>query len=361
VKIAIIGTRGIPNNYGGFEQFAQYLSLDLVKHGFDVWVYNSHNHPHKEKIWNGVNIIHCYDPEDTIGTVGQFIYDFNCIRDCRKRGFDIILQLGYTSNSIWHRMLPKIPKIVTNMDGLEWKRTKYSPMVRRFLMYAEKLAVISSDVLIADSKPIQEHLQSKYKRESVFIPYGTFQFENPDITILSKYGVEAGKYFMCIARMQSDNHIEEIIKGVNMSRSTYPLLIFGSTKNRYGKKLRKKYSSQTIRFMESEYDIEILNNLRYFCYGYFHGHSAGGTNPSLLEAMASYSMICAHNNVFNKSVLEKNAIYFDTPQDIASHINNDRFTIDKEKFVNKNYLKTRELYNHQNISKKYINTFETIV
>ncbi|MBD0285886.1 MAG: DUF1972 domain-containing protein, partial [Flavisolibacter sp.] len=96
MHIGIIGTRGIPNNYGGFEQCAEYLAAGLVKRGFRVSVYNSHNHPYQEKEWKGVNIIHCYDPEYKWGTAGQFVYDLNCIRDARKRSFDIILQLGYT-------------------------------------------------------------------------------------------------------------------------------------------------------------------------------------------------------------------------------------------------------------------------
>ena len=93
MKIAIIGTRGIPNNYGGFEQFAEYLSIGLVNQGHEVFVYNSHNHPYKDDRFNGVNIIHCYDPEYLIGTTGQFIYDLNCIINSRKQDVDIVLQL----------------------------------------------------------------------------------------------------------------------------------------------------------------------------------------------------------------------------------------------------------------------------
>ena len=95
------------NFYGGFEQFAQYLSEGLVKAGHTVFVYNSHLHPYQEKSWNGVNLVHCYDPEEKIGPSGQFIYDLNCILDSRKRDFDIILQLGYTSSSVWNWLFPK--------------------------------------------------------------------------------------------------------------------------------------------------------------------------------------------------------------------------------------------------------------
>ena len=101
MHIGIIGTRGIPNNYGGFEQFAEYLSLGLIERGLKVSVYNTHDHPYQENNWNGVNIIHCQNPEQRMGTIGQFVYDLNCILDCRKKRFDVILQLGYTSSSVW--------------------------------------------------------------------------------------------------------------------------------------------------------------------------------------------------------------------------------------------------------------------
>ena len=179
MKIGIIGTRGIPNYYGGFEQFAEYLSVDLVKAGHEVFVYNSHSHPFQESNWNGVNIIHCNDPEDKMGTAGQFIYDLNCILDSRKRKFDIILQLGYTSSSIWGWLLPSKSIIVTNMDGLEWKRSKYSKPVQKFLQFAEYLGVKFSDHLIADSVGIQSYLKEKYKKDSVYIPYGANVFNSP--------------------------------------------------------------------------------------------------------------------------------------------------------------------------------------
>ena len=125
MKIAILGTRGMPNNYGGFEQFAEYLSVGLVNNGHEVFVYNSHNHPYKKNIWNGVNIIHCYDPEYLIGTPGQFIYDLNCIVNCRKYNFDIILQFGCTSSSFWSRIMPHKSILVANMNGIEWKQSKF--------------------------------------------------------------------------------------------------------------------------------------------------------------------------------------------------------------------------------------------
>jgi len=133
MKIGILGSRGIPNQYGGFEECAEQLAARLVKKGHAVTVYSSHTHPIKVNSWKGVRIARIWDPEKQLGTAGQFIYDFFGILDSHKRNYDIILQLGYTSSGIWQAFLPRKSRIVTNMDGLEWKRAKYSKTVQQFL------------------------------------------------------------------------------------------------------------------------------------------------------------------------------------------------------------------------------------
>src|ERR1043166_5688819 len=159
-----MGTRGIPNRYGGFEQLAEYLSQSLTQKGHEVFVYNPNYHPYKKEKWNEVNIIHCNDPENKYGTFGQFFYDRNSINDARKRNFDVLLHLGYTSDSIWYRKWPKKSINIVNMDGLEWKRSKYNFLIKRFLKWAESLAVKNAQVLIADSPGIQEYLSDTYNK-----------------------------------------------------------------------------------------------------------------------------------------------------------------------------------------------------
>src|ERR1044071_7073691 len=141
MKIGIMGTRGIPNNYGGFEQLAEYLSAGLAQKGHEVYVYNPHYHPYKESSWGKVNIIHCIDRQRSIGTVAQFFYDLACIKDARKRKYDILLHLGYTSDSIWWKKWPKQSVNIVNMDGMEWSREKYNRITRKFLKRAERLAI----------------------------------------------------------------------------------------------------------------------------------------------------------------------------------------------------------------------------
>lgn len=318
MKVAIIGTRGVPNNYGGFEQFAEYLSLSLVANGHEVIVYNPHNHSYMDNKWKGVQIRHQYDPEYKIGTVGQFIYDLNCIWDARKQKCDVILQLGYTSSSIWSFLFPKNAVIVTNMDGLEWKRSKYSPIVRKFLKFAERLAAKYSDVLVSDSIGIKNYLWEKYRLESHFIPYGATLFSNPDKKKLEKMNLLEQEYDVLIARMEPENNVEVILDGICIADLPRHMIVVGNAENKFGKKLKQKYAHKAnIRFVGPIYDIDFLNNLRYYSNIYFHGHSVGGTNPSLLEAMASSALICAHNNIFNKAILGDNAYYFNSSSDVA--------------------------------------------
>ncbi len=361
MKLAILGTRGIPNHYGGFEQFAQYLSRGLVELGVEVWVYNSHDHFYSDNSWQGVNIIHCYDPEFAIGASGQFIYDLNCILDARKRKFDIILQLGYTTSTIWHWLMPKNSIVVTNMDGIEWKRSKYSKPLQKFIKYAEGLAVKSSDMLISDSTAIQAYLSKEYSSSSVFIPYGAEIFTNPNPSILKEWNVKPFEYFLVIARMQPDNHVEEIVKGILNSSTRFPLLIIGNTQNKHGKILSQKYKDERVRFLGSIFDIELLNQLRYHCHCYFHGHSAGGTNPSLLEAMAASAPICAHSNPFNKSVLENEAFYFSNHNDIFELVNSNAILISREKLIKANTNKIVEKYSWDSIIKNYFFSFKSLL
>ncbi len=354
MKVGILGSRGIPNQYGGFEQFAGHLALGLLKRGVEVWVYCSDSHPIKNTTWNGINRILCRDPEDKIGRAGQFFYDFNCINDSRKRNFDIIYQLGYTSNSVWFRRLPDGPAVVTNMDGLEWKRSKYSPLVRRFLKYAEKLAVISSDALIADSKEIAKHLRTVYNANSTFIPYGAELFENPNEDSVKNEGLKPFNYHLLIARMQPDNHIEEIIQGVINSNTDTPLLVVGNTDNSFGKYLMKNYRDDKIKFGGAIFNKDLLNNLRHFSTLYFHGHSAGGTNPSLLEAMAANAWICAHDNQFNREVLRENAFYFKSSDDITNILNHlETKESLRNKFTSINRKTIEEKYNWESIIERY--------
>lgn len=319
MKIAFISTRGIPNNYGGFEQFTEYISVGLVRRGHEVVVYSPHFHPYREPDYKGVRIKHIYSPEKWIGSsVGSFFYDFLSLHDAlKKEKFDIIYEAGYTSivpAYIWFNVKRiKYPLFTTNMDGLEYKRTKFNRWVQKFVFWEERMAVKHSHFLIADNMGIHDYYKEKYGKESKFLAYGADIHEDYDEDILKEFGLEADGYFIVVARLEPENNLFMAIEGY-LASGQYgkrPLVIVGKTNTPYGKHLVERYGGdRNIRFVGGIYDFRKLNSIRYYSYAYFHGHSVGGTNPSLLEAMASGCFILAHDNIFNRAVLGENALYY---------------------------------------------------
>lgn len=319
MKIAFISTRGISNNYGGFEQFAEYISVGLVRRGHEVVVYSPHFHPYREPDYKGVRIKHIYSPEKWMGSsVGSFFYDFLSLRDAlKKEKFDIIYEAGYTSivpAYIWFNVKRiKYPLFTTNMDGLEYKRTKFNKWVQKFVFWEERMAVKHSHYLIADNMGIRDYYKEKYGKESKFLAYGADVHEDYDVDVLKEYGLEAGGYFIVVARLEPENNLFMAIEGYLASNQygKHPLVVVGKTNTPYGKYLMERYGrDRNIRFVGGIYDFRKLNSIRHYSYACFHGHSVGGTNPSLLEAMASGCFILAHDNIFNRAVLGENALYY---------------------------------------------------
>jgi glycosyltransferase involved in cell wall biosynthesis len=362
LKIAILGTRGIPNNYGGFEQFAEHLSPGLIQKGHDVYVYCPHNHAYREDLYKSVKLLHIHNPESYTGTFGMFIYDLLCILDARKRKFDLIYQLGYTSSSVWWRLMPRDSLVVTNMDGLEWKRSKYNRAVKRFLRYAEKLAIQKSHHLVADSKGIQGYIGHTYRRKSTYLPYGAEVFNKPDPSGLAKYGVIPFRYNLVISRLVPENSIEIILQGAEAAGGGCPLLVVGNHDNGFGRILKKKFgTSSSIIFLPGEYEPDNLNNLRHFCRMYFHGHTVGGTNPSLLEAMGAGAMICAQKNEFNYAVLGETGYYFESVNDVKKFMELEISVITRQTRAIENREKIRHSFSWSHIIDGYDTLFRSLL
>ena len=359
MKIGILGTRGIPNAYGGFEQFAQYLALGLQKKGHEVYVYNSSEHPYRDKVWNGVHIVHCKDWEKTIGTAGQFVYDYHCFRDAAGRNYDVLLQLGYTSSSVWHRLWPKKAVNIINMDGLEWKRSKYNRMTRKFLRLAERLAVKHGNVLIADSIGIRDYLREEFGKESIYIPYGAYIPTTYDPAVPGRYGLDPNGYYLLMARMEPENNVEMIIRGWMDSGKGRPLVLIGNPGNAFGKYLVRTYRHERLRFIGAVYEEEVVNALRHYSSLYLHGHSVGGTNPSLLEAMACGCSIAAHDNAFNKAILEEDAGFFSTPREVTAILDDLPSQVLADERRKKNLQKIRTLFSWDKIIDDYEKVFLT--
>lgn len=343
MKIAILGTRGIPNFHGGFEQFAEYLSVGLLKLGYDVTVYNSSEHPFKENFFNGVKVKTFYCPEKKYGSFSHFIYDWLCSKDAAlNEQYDIIYHAGYQSSSPSIMKFKKKSKAVwvTNMDGLEWKRDKWSKPVKLLTKIMEKIAVKYSDFIIADNIGIQTYYRENFKLESKYIAYGANIPNDVSDKFLNDYKLDINNYYIIVARLEPENSIEIILDGFLKSNSNKTFVVIGKCFTKYGSFLKKKYiKNQNIKFIGGVYDKNKLDSLRKYSSIYFHGHTVGGTNPSLLEAMSLGCFIVHHNNSFNNSVIRSSLYSFKNSSDVANIL----FNKENNNIVNVNELRNNNI------------------
>ena len=364
MQIAIISARGIPNHYGGFEQFAELLSVGLVERGHAVTVYSPHYHPYQKDSYRGVRVKHIYSPETWLGAAfGSFFYDFSSLKDAlRKERFDILYIVGYTSivpALIWFNTRRiNHPVFVLNMDGLEYQRDKFNKITRKFIEWEERIAVSYTRHLIADNRGIQAYIRDKYGRESVYLSYGASIHKNYDLLHLNRYQLLPNDYYLIIARLELENNVEMAIEAYLDSdqREKRPLIIVGSPTTSYGQHLQQKYGNEkSIRMIGGIYDFHELDSLRHFSRAYFHGHSVGGTNPSLLEAMASGCFIFAHDNPFNRAVLKGNSLYYGSKEELTAYLNriNELLSCNKATYLNNNLNEIRTHYSWEQLLVDY--------
>lgn len=364
MKIAILGTRGIPNNYGGFEQFAEYISVGLAELGHDVTVYNPHFHSYTGDSFKGVKIQRINSPEEKIGSIGNFIYDYRSLKHALAQNFDLIYEAGYgTASPSYFLLKDETVPVLTNMDGLEWKRSKWNFITKRLMRYFEKLAIQKSHYLIADNTGIQQYYKDYHNAESIYLPYGADAVYQFDVDVPAVYNLAQDSYLMLVARLEPENNITMILDGYVKSGTSYPFIVIGNHNNKYGAYLKDRYKSNDVRFLGGIYDKAKLDSLRCFAKAYFHGHSVGGTNPSLLEAMASRAFIFAHDNDFNKGVLEANAIYFSSSESLAAKITNIKALSNahREGYLQGNVHKILNYYNWKRVIKLHEEVFTNIL
>lgn len=313
-QLLILGTRGIPAKHGGFETFAERLALYLVNKGWKVTVYcQTENKDFYYKIWKGINLV--YIPTPKGGALGSIIFDLkSTLHAIQTKG--IVLVLGYNTAifSIFYRLKKRIN--VINMDGLEWRREKWNALEKTWLYLNERLGVWFSNHMIADHPEIKNHLL-QYNVESqkvTVIPYGTERVASADPTCLKEYNLIADRYLLIIARPEPENSILEIISAFAKKKWGLKLVILGRYLPEiypYHKKvLEAAKVSDEIIFPGAIYAKEKVEALRFYAKLYIHGHTVGGTNPSLVEALAAASPILAHDNCFNRWVAGPGAHYF---------------------------------------------------
>ena len=319
-KIAIIGTNGVPSKYGGFETLVEYL-VKYLANDYEITVFCSTNLV-TEKIdtYEGVKLE--YINLDANGWQSIF-YDIVSIFKSYKQ-FDKVLVLGCSGSIIMPFFIGYKSKFIMNLGGLDWKRSKWGLLTRKFLKLSEVMAIKFSGHIISDNQGIKEYILKEYKRDSFLIAYGGDHAIKQSIEQLSieKYPFLQKEYAFTVARIQPDNNIEMILDSF-ADDSLYPLVFVGNwSYSTYGKLTKEKYmNNPNIILLDAIYDQNELNILRSNCKIYLHGHSAGGTNPALVEAMNLGLPILAHHSIFNKHTTNFEAVYFSDSKDIFKKIN----------------------------------------
>ncbi len=353
-KLSIIGCAGVPGNYGGFETLAHHLVKHLNQR-FDMQVYCSKKQYKKaERLdsWEGANLV--YLPFSANG-IQSIIYDIISIFHALFTS-DILLILGVPGCLIlpFVKLFSNKP-IIVNIDGLEWKREKWGKWASRFLKWSEGIAVKYADHIVADNAAIQEYVKDEYQSEASMIAYGADHSKPEDATEedIEKYRFLLEKYTFSVCRIEPENNVELTLE--TYRRNPDRLLVFVGNWNRsqWAKSLKEKYSQfENIILLDPIYDQRTLNVLRSNCALYIHGHKAGGTNPSLVEAMYAEIPIFCYDVSYNKYTTENKAFYFNDLISFNALLNE---TLDVEYRLSAKLLKAVAMkrYNWFQIAEQY--------
>lgn len=347
-NVYIVGTVGIPACYGGFESLVQnlvdYQSKDIK---YNVFC-SSASYIHKYTSYKNASLL--YLPLKANG-ISSIAYDILSLLFCLFKKTDVTLILG-VSGCIFLPIYKAFSnsKIVVNIDGLEWKREKWGWLTRSFLKFSEKIAVLFSNTIISDNQAIADYVKSEYGIESEVIAYGG------DHALLEGHEIPSIKesFFLSICRIEPENNVAMILDA--FSKSCEKLRFVGNwNSSPYGRSLREAYSKyNNIEMIDPIYDIETLFELRAKCKGYIHGHSAGGTNPSLVEAMQFGMPIYAFDCSFNRYTTENQALYFTNSASLQLLLKDDNNSIHggiMRKVAN-------EKYQWAHIAHRYEETFD---
>lgn len=318
-KLRILGIRGVPAAHGGFETFAHHFSLYLVEHGWDVEVFcqTTTGPKFSQDQWAGVTRSNVRVKSDS--SFWSVIFDFLCIFRSLDRKTPCLI-LGYNTAifSIILRLFG-VPVII-NMDGIEWKRAKWSRLARFWFWFNDWAGCLLGNRLIADNPGIAAHLATRgVAKKVVMIPYGAERLSSLDLTVLDSMGLKVNEFCTLIARPEPENSILEIVKAFSTKKRNCKLVVLGdySSLAGYKKKVMDSASDEVV-FVGAIYDKTVVSSLRLGSRIYFHGHTVGGTNPSLVEAMGGGNAIVAHGNIYNKWVLGSAGRYFDTVDSLAA-------------------------------------------
>jgi glycosyltransferase involved in cell wall biosynthesis len=321
MRIAILGTRGIPANYGGFETFAEELSTRLAERGHDVTVYGRSNYIRtKEKIYKGVclvilpNVMHKYfdTPVNTLLASLHIMF----------RKFDVLLYCN-SANAIC-TLFPRLTgkRIVLNVDGLEWKRAKWNLFGSAVYRISEFLSTLIPTWIVTDAKTVQCYYRDRFSKASTWIPYGARAERVDSDAVLKQFGLKKNRYILYVSRLEPENNAHVVIQAFGKVKTNLNLAIVGDA----------PFSDQYIQQLKRTDDSRVLFTGYVFGQGYreFQSHATlyiqatevGGTHPALVEAMGHGNCILANDVPEHREVLGDTGLYFSVkdPDGLANKI-----------------------------------------
>jgi len=360
MKVAIIGTVGVPANYGGFETLVEQLVRHNHNEDIQYAVYCSRKSYNDERwVYHGAKTEYVGLQANGIQSIP---YDIISLIKASRRS-DVILILGVSGCSFLpiFRIFSK-KRLIINIDGLEHRRGKWNKWIRKFLKFSEKQAIKYGDVIVTDNQGITDYVKDEYGKPSELIAYGgdhtlTHSSEDETKAVLNEYGLTPKGYALAICRIEPENNVHLILEA--FERAHKKLVFIGNwQKGEYGRELSKKYrDSQYIRITPAIYELNKLNVIRSNCRLYLHGHSAGGTNPSLVEAMFFQVPIFAFDCIYNRESTENKATYFSSVEDLIRKLHDS--SLDLTSNAKSMYEIANRCYRWAKIARQYESLYST--
>jgi glycosyltransferase involved in cell wall biosynthesis len=357
MKIAILGSRGIPANYGGFETFAERLSTGLVEKGHEVTVYCCSTYStYKETFYKGVK--RAVLPSIRFKSLEKILFSLLSLIHVSFTKNKLILMLG-VSGSLFC-FIPRISgkRIVINIDGLEWKRKKWGKLAAFYLRFSEQLAGITCNKVVTDSRAIQEYYLNRYSKSSAYIAYGAEVKRYTRHEQLKKYDLTKDNYLLYVSRLEPENNAHLIISSFEQVKTNMLLVIVGSSpyNSNYYKRL-KSTKDRRIKFLGTVYG-EDYKELQSNAFLYVHGNEVGGTNPALLEAMGYGNCVLVLDVPYNREVIsDAGVLYKKSVENLREKM---QYLIDNPDMVKKYRRKAQERIAAEYTWEKIINQYEEL-
>ena len=318
LRIALIGTRGIPAAYGGFETAVEEVGRRLVARGHRVLVYGRDAGTVGDSYLGMRRVTLPAVRQKALETLSHTA--LSTVHSVTKGRPDAAFVFNAANSPFLPLLRARRIPVALHMDGLEWRRSKWGSRGKAYYRWAETFGVRTADAIIADAPGIADYYDHQYGVDSELIRYGAPLLDEAPTDGITALGLEPGGYHLVVARFEPENHVREIVEGYAASGATKPLVVVGSAPYaaEYTAEIdRVAAADPRIRLLGGIYDQELLDALYHHAYTYLHGHSVGGTNPSLLRAMGAGTAVIAFDVVFNREVLDEQGWFFATPADVA--------------------------------------------